>query len=191
MSRTSISGLLGRGSMFVFFIDPFQRLLKINPDWKTHRLLALGAGDGEVTKFMSPHFEEIYAWAVWNYDMAAIEEEIQSAWYKWMAEDEGFSMMSPAFCWTVCDHSLTLLKRYQKCLGANPEGRVILSLVLPFSSLCGSDVGGKWDKPLEILKSRNRIGKNKWIVCQMFSEKAGLLLKAFTRAAIPVWGRHV
>ena len=55
------SGLLGRGSMFVFSPDPFQRLLKINPDWKTHRLLALGAGDGEVTKFMSPHFEEIYA----------------------------------------------------------------------------------------------------------------------------------
>ena len=61
MSRTSISGLLGRGSMFVFSPDQFQRLLKINPDWKTHRLLDLGAGDGEVTKIMSPHFEEIYA----------------------------------------------------------------------------------------------------------------------------------
>ena len=47
--------------MFVFSPDPFQRLLKINPDWKTHRLLDLGAGDGEVTKIMSPHFEEIYA----------------------------------------------------------------------------------------------------------------------------------
>ncbi|XP_060222892.1 protein-L-histidine N-pros-methyltransferase isoform X3 [Meriones unguiculatus] len=61
MSRTSINGLLGRGSMFVFSPDQFQRLLKINPDWKTHRLLDLGAGDGEVTKIMSPHFEEIYA----------------------------------------------------------------------------------------------------------------------------------
>lgn len=47
--------------MFVFSPDQFQRLLKINPDWKTHRLLDLGAGDGEVTKVMSPHFEEIYA----------------------------------------------------------------------------------------------------------------------------------
>lgn len=47
--------------MFVFSPDQFQRLLKINPDWKTHRLLDLGAGDGEVTKIMSPHFEEIYA----------------------------------------------------------------------------------------------------------------------------------
>ncbi|KAM5330501.1 protein-L-histidine N-pros-methyltransferase isoform 3-T3 [Glossophaga mutica] len=61
MSRTSINGLLGRGSMFVFSPDQFQKLLKINPDWKTHRLLDLGAGDGEVTKIMSPHFEEIYA----------------------------------------------------------------------------------------------------------------------------------
>lgn len=47
--------------MFVFSPDQFQRLLRINPDWKTHRLLDLGAGDGEVTKIMSPHFEEIYA----------------------------------------------------------------------------------------------------------------------------------
>ena len=45
----------------MFSPDQFQRLLKINPDWKTHRLLDLGAGDGEVTKIMSPHFEEIYA----------------------------------------------------------------------------------------------------------------------------------
>ena len=52
---------LERGSMFVFSPDQFQRLLKINRDWKTHRLLDLGAGDGEVTKIRSPHFEEIYA----------------------------------------------------------------------------------------------------------------------------------
>ncbi|MEE6517483.1 hypothetical protein FKM82_027711 [Ascaphus truei] len=60
MSRTSINGLLGRGSMFVFSPEQFQRLLKITPDWKSHRLLDLGAGDGEVTRVMSPHFEEIY-----------------------------------------------------------------------------------------------------------------------------------
>ncbi|TKC36516.1 hypothetical protein EI555_020407, partial [Monodon monoceros] len=51
MSRTSINGLLGRGSMFVFSPDQFQRLLKINPDWKTHILLDLGARDGENTGF--------------------------------------------------------------------------------------------------------------------------------------------
>ncbi|TKC46565.1 hypothetical protein EI555_001854, partial [Monodon monoceros] len=47
MSRTSINGLLGRGSMFVFSPDQFQRLLKINPDWKTHRLLDLVLGVNE------------------------------------------------------------------------------------------------------------------------------------------------
>lgn len=46
--------------MFVFSPEQFQRLLKIGPDWKSQRLLDLGAGDGEVTKVMSPHFEEIY-----------------------------------------------------------------------------------------------------------------------------------
>lgn len=61
MPRTSINGWRGRDSMFVFSPDQIQRLLKINPDWKTHRLLDLGGRDGEGTKIMSPHFEEIYA----------------------------------------------------------------------------------------------------------------------------------
>ncbi|CAD7674649.1 unnamed protein product [Nyctereutes procyonoides] len=54
-------GFLGRGSMFVVSPDQFQGLLKINPDWKTHRLLDFSAGNGEVTKIMSPHFEDMYA----------------------------------------------------------------------------------------------------------------------------------
>ncbi|KAF3827109.1 hypothetical protein GH733_002595 [Mirounga leonina] len=78
MSRISIRGLLGRGSMFAFSPDQFQRLLKINPDWKAHRL------------------------------------------------------------------------RYQKCLGAN-ERQVILALVLPFHPYV-ENIGGKWEKPSEILE---------------------------------------
>ena len=68
-----------------------------------------------------------------------------------------------------CDHSLTLLKRYQKCLGANQrQGH-------PFFALYVENVGGKWDKPLEILE----IKEQNWekIVCLMFSEKLVLLSK--------------
>ncbi|NP_001070810.1 protein-L-histidine N-pros-methyltransferase [Danio rerio] len=61
ISRTSINGFLGRGSMFVFSRDQFRRLLRIGPDWRAQRMLDLGAGDGGVTEVMGSHFHEVYA----------------------------------------------------------------------------------------------------------------------------------
>ncbi|XP_023687015.2 protein-L-histidine N-pros-methyltransferase isoform X3 [Paramormyrops kingsleyae] len=60
VSRTSINGFLGRGSMFVFSGDQFRRLLQISLDWQGNRLLDLGAGDGGVTDVMAKHFQEVY-----------------------------------------------------------------------------------------------------------------------------------
>ncbi|KAK6301774.1 hypothetical protein J4Q44_G00278270 [Coregonus suidteri] len=34
VSRTSINGFLGRGSMFVFSADQFQQLLRVAPEWR-------------------------------------------------------------------------------------------------------------------------------------------------------------
>uniref|UniRef100_A0A8C6M4Q5 Methyltransferase 9, His-X-His N1-histidine n=1 Tax=Nothobranchius furzeri TaxID=105023 RepID=A0A8C6M4Q5_NOTFU len=61
VSRTSINGFLGRGSMFVFSKDQFHQLLRIGPDWRAERLLDLGAGDGGVTEVMGDHFRQVYA----------------------------------------------------------------------------------------------------------------------------------
>uniref|UniRef100_A0A8C1IQM6 Methyltransferase like 9 n=1 Tax=Cyprinus carpio TaxID=7962 RepID=A0A8C1IQM6_CYPCA len=61
VSRTSINGFLGRGSMFVFSKEQFQRLLRIEPEWKGQRMLDLGAGDGGVTEVMGRHFHEVFA----------------------------------------------------------------------------------------------------------------------------------
>ncbi|KAB0384033.1 hypothetical protein FD755_005950 [Muntiacus reevesi] len=121
MSRTSINGLLGRGSMFVFSPDQFQRLLKINPDWKTHRLLDLGAGDGEVTKIMSPHFEEIYA-----------------------------TELSETMIWQLQK------KKYRY-------------------------IGGKWDKPSEILEIKGQNWEEQVNSLPEVFRKAGFVIEAFTR----------
>ncbi|KAL0617722.1 Methyltransferase-like protein 9 [Plecturocebus cupreus] len=140
MSRTSINGLLGRGSMFVFSPDQFQRLLKINPDWKTHRLLDLGAGDGEVTKIMSPHFEEIYATElsetmIWQlqkkkYRVLGINE--------WQNTGFQYDVISCLNLLDRCDQPLTLLKDIRSVLEPT-RGRVILALVLPFHPYVEND----------------------------------------------------
>ncbi|KAB0389405.1 hypothetical protein E2I00_006201 [Balaenoptera physalus] len=140
MSRTSINGLLGRGSMFVFSPDQFQRLLKINPDWKTHRLLDLGAGDGEVTKIMSPHFEEIYATElsetmIWQlqkkkYRVLGINE--------WQNTGFQYDVISCLNLLDRCDQPLTLLKDIRSVLEPT-RGRVVLALVLPFHPYVEND----------------------------------------------------
>ncbi|KAJ7401390.1 Otoancorin [Pitangus sulphuratus] len=133
MSRTSINGLLGRGSMFVFSPEQFQRLLKINPEWKSHRLLDLGAGDGEVTKVMSPHFEEIYATElsetmIWQlqkkkYRVLGVNE--------WQNTGFQYDVISCLNLLDRCDQPLTLLKDIRSVVEPT-KGRVILALVLPF-----------------------------------------------------------
>uniref|UniRef100_A0A7M4FUC2 Methyltransferase 9, His-X-His N1(pi)-histidine n=1 Tax=Crocodylus porosus TaxID=8502 RepID=A0A7M4FUC2_CROPO len=133
MSRTSINGLLGRGSMFVFSPEQFQRLLKINPEWKSQRLLDLGAGDGEVTKVMSPHFEEIYATElsetmIWQlqkkkYRVLGINE--------WQNTGFQYDVISCLNLLDRCDQPLTVLKDIRSVLEPT-RGRVILALVLPF-----------------------------------------------------------
>ncbi|KAB0387405.1 hypothetical protein FD755_002361, partial [Muntiacus reevesi] len=91
-------------SMFVFSPDQFQRLLNINLDWKAHRLPDLGAGDGEVTEIMSPHFEEIYATEL----SETMTWQLQKKKYR-------YDVISYLNLLDHCDQSLTLLKRYQKC----------------------------------------------------------------------------
>uniref|UniRef100_A0A8C3I2B4 Methyltransferase 9, His-X-His N1(pi)-histidine n=1 Tax=Chrysemys picta bellii TaxID=8478 RepID=A0A8C3I2B4_CHRPI len=143
MSRTSINGLLGRGSMFVFSSEQFQRLLKINPEWKSHRLLDLGAGDGEVTKVMSPHFEEIYATElsetmIWQlqkkkYRVLGINE--------WQNTGFQYDVISCLNLLDRCDQPLTVLKDIRSVLEPT-RGRVILALVLPFHPYVENAPGG-------------------------------------------------
>lgn len=71
---------LGRGSMFVFSTEQFQRLLRIGPEWRTERLLDLGAGDGGVTEVMGLHFREVYATEV----SLPMKWHLQRRNYKWV-----------------------------------------------------------------------------------------------------------
>ncbi|XP_069590281.1 protein-L-histidine N-pros-methyltransferase isoform X2 [Ranitomeya imitator] len=180
MSRTSINGLLGRGSMFVFSPEQFQRLLKVGPDWKSHRLLDLGAGDGEVTKVMSPHFEEIYVTEM----SQTMIWQLQKKKYRVLNIDE---WQSTGFLYDVisclnlldrCHQPVTLLKEMRSVLEPT-RGRVILALVLPFHPYVEN--GGKWEKPSEIMEVTGSVWEEQVNSLAAVFHEAGFVVEAFTR----------
>ncbi|MEE6517479.1 hypothetical protein FKM82_027711 [Ascaphus truei] len=180
MSRTSINGLLGRGSMFVFSPEQFQRLLKITPDWKSHRLLDLGAGDGEVTRVMSPHFEEIYVTEmsqtmIWQlqkkkYRVLNIDE--------WQGPEFQYDVISCLNLLDRCHRPITLLKEMRRVLEPT-RGRVILALVLPFHPYVEN--GGKWEKPCEVMDVKGTAWEDQVSSLAAVFQEAGFVVEAFTR----------
>lgn len=181
VSRTSINGFLGRGSMFVFSAEQFQQLLRIGPDWKAERLLDLGAGDGGVTEVMGVHFRLVYATEVsppmrWhlqrrNYTLLGIDE--------WQHTGFQYDVISCLNLLDRCEDPLGLLRDIRRSL-VPKTGRLVLAAVLPFQPYI--EVGGKWERPKEHLK----IGGKMWEeqVTNLYNEvfqRAGFELEAVTR----------
>lgn len=153
ISRTSINGLLGRGSMHVFSSEQFQKLLEasgfVGP-W--HSLIDLGAGDGATTAHVAQFFENVYAtdisppmrWALAKRKFTVLDVE---RWY----ETGPFNVILCLNLLDRCDRPNTLLQRLKSCLA--PGGRLVVALVLPFSPYV--EVGERGDhKPAEYLPIR-------------------------------------
>ncbi|XP_062382712.1 methyltransferase-like protein 9 [Sardina pilchardus] len=181
MSRTSINGFLGRGSMFVFSGDQFRRLLGIRPDWKADRLLDLGAGDGGVTDVMGSHFREIYATEV----STPMKWQLQKKSYKLLEIDEwqntGFQydVISCLNLLDRCEQPLDLLRDIKKALVPG-SGRVILAAVVPFQPYL--EIGGRWQRPKQHLKIKGKTWEEQVtnLSIEVFS-KVGLEVEAVTR----------
>ncbi|KAG7271204.1 hypothetical protein CRUP_003381 [Coryphaenoides rupestris] len=163
VSRTSINGLLGRGSMFVFSPEQFRQLLRISPEWRADRLLDLGAGDGGVTEVMGAHFREVYATEV-------------SPPMKWHLQRRNYNCLNLL---DRCDNPLDLLKGMQRSLVPG-TGRVILAAVLPFQPYV--EMGGRWQRPKERLRVKGKTWEEQ--VTSMTNDvflEAGLEVEAVTR----------
>ncbi|XP_067912718.1 methyltransferase-like protein 9 [Heterodontus francisci] len=181
MSKTSINGLLGRGSMFVFSEEQFLQLLRVEADWRAARVLDLGAGDGEVTKIISPHFEEVYVTEV----SPTMKWQLKKKQYRVLGIDE---WQDPGFQYNVisclnlldrCDRPLTLLKDIRNVLEPS-TGRLILAVVLPFQPYVEN--GGKWERPSEYLEVTGETWEEQVasLSNDVFS-KAGFAIESFTR----------
>lgn len=181
VSRTSINGFLGRGSMFVFSSLQFQQLLSVGPDWRAERLLDLGAGDGGVTQVMGPHFKQVYATEVslpmkWhlqrkNYKLLGIEE--------WQHTGFKYDLISCLNLLDRCDDPLALLQDIRTALVPR-TGRLVLAAVVPFQPYV--EVGGQWQRPKEHLKIKGRTWEEQVsaLSTQVF-ERAGFQVEALTR----------
>lgn len=150
-SRTSINGLLGRGSMHVFSGEQFQKLMAasgyVGP-WR--KVVDLGAGDGATTAHVAQFFDKVYAtdisppmrWALAKRKFTVLDVE---RWYK----DGPFDVILCLNLLDRCDRANTLLRQIRSALVAG--GRLVVALVLPF--LPYVEVGGRWDhKPTEELQ---------------------------------------
>ncbi|XP_077982874.1 protein-L-histidine N-pros-methyltransferase-like [Glandiceps talaboti] len=181
MTNTSINGFIGRGSMFVFSTTQFRKLMQISDDWKTGKLLDLGAGDGMVTKCMESHFEEIFATEM----SSPMRWRLESRGYKILGIDEwsnGSHRYDVVSCLNLldrCDKPLSLLKDIKKSLVPG-TGRLIVAMVIPFKPYVEFD--SKSHRPTEYLPVR---GKN-WeeqiqsLIDTVF-QPAGFKVLKFTR----------
>ncbi|MGH0139240.1 UNVERIFIED_CONTAM: hypothetical protein FKN15_068649 [Acipenser sinensis] len=181
IATVSDQGYLGRGSMFVFSPEQFRQLMNISQDWKSKRLLDLGAGDGEVTKVMSPHFEEIYTTEV----SATMKWQLEKKQYRVLGIDEwqdtGFQydLISCLNLLDRCDQPVKLLKDIRRSLEPS-KGRLVLAAVLPFHPYV--EIGGKWEQPSEFLVVEGKTWEEQ--VTSMANgvfKEAGFAVEAFTR----------
>ncbi|XP_077482244.1 protein-L-histidine N-pros-methyltransferase isoform X2 [Stigmatopora argus] len=181
VSHTSINGFLGRGSMFVFSVEQFQKLLKVGPDWKAGKLLDLGAGDGAVTEIMRGHFSEIYATEV----SSPMKWHLQRRNFKLMGIDEWqrsglqYDVISCLNLLDRCDDPFLLLEDIRRSL-VPQTGRLILAAVLPFQAFV--EVGGKWLRPQEHIKVHGKTWEEQATkLSQDVFKKAGFEVETLTR----------
>ncbi|XP_074098409.1 protein-L-histidine N-pros-methyltransferase [Cotesia typhae] len=153
ITRTSINGLLGRGSMHVFSTEQFLELMNASGfrgPWDT--VVDLGAGDGTTTAHISHLFKKVYATDV-------------SAPMRWALARRKFTVLNVndwdktgpfnvILCLNLldrCDRPNTLLNQLRDTLA--PGGRLVVALVLPFSPYV--ETGERGDhKPMEYLPIR-------------------------------------
>ncbi|XP_063235849.1 protein-L-histidine N-pros-methyltransferase [Bacillus rossius redtenbacheri] len=150
MTQTSINGLLGRGSMFVFSLEQF-RLLLGGGGGRDH-LLDLGAGDGRTTQVMAPLFAQV--------SVTEVSGPMRSALVKkgfrlvevdeWARAGARYDVITCLNLLDRCDRPLSLLRDLRAAL--RPGGRALMALVLPFSPYL--ETGAADHRPAELLPVR-------------------------------------
>ncbi|XP_033105106.1 methyltransferase-like protein 9 [Anneissia japonica] len=178
MSQTTINGLLQRGSMFVCSSEQFRTLASIDKNWKASSMLDLGAGDGMVTKYLAPHFQEVIVTEM----STTMQWRLQEKGYKVVGVDEWanrtYDMISCLNLIDRCDKPITLLHNIHKAL--NPGGIVILAVVIPYRPFV--EFGSSKNCPSEYMEVEGKTWEEQAqsLITEYFIP-AGFKLRSFTR----------
>lgn len=194
VTKTSLNGLLGRGSMFVFSQDQFLGLLGLTADTSSTKplftsLLDIGAGDGNVTSVIAPLFHRVDVTEV----SSPMRRLLRNRGYHVLdavnltsddtqaAEPEGHAY-DVICCLNVldrCDEPLALLRSLRSRL-ARPSGKLVIAVVLPLSQYVESGQSGT--RPAETLGvSGVTLEEQLESLCRDVIEPAGLWLESWTK----------
>ena len=129
---TSRNGLLNRGIMFVASRELFTKLLSFSTTKR--KLLDIGAGDGNVTKNLATHFNDVYVTEC----SAPMRYRLQSKGYNLLEINDWqnycFDTVSCLNVLDRCDDPYKLLSDIYNNLKVN-GGLLILAIVLPYHGL--------------------------------------------------------
>ncbi|XP_025209170.1 methyltransferase-like protein 9 [Melanaphis sacchari] len=132
MTKTSINGLLRRGSMFVFSTDQIRRLLNLTFFDSGSTLIDLGAGDGATTEKYTPLIREVYTTEKSGPMIRILTEkgfrllDVDT----WWTREEKFDVVSCLNLLDRCSNPAKLLQEMKNAV--KPNGRIIVALVLPY-----------------------------------------------------------
>lgn len=160
LSKTSINGILHKGSMFLFSHDHLRQLLNVNSTWEgqDRNLLDIGAGDGNITRMFEQYFSKIHVTEAsdpMRFRLRKMGYEVLNE-DEWWEKDRTYNLI---ICLNVIDRHerpLTLLKQIRdvalrRSSASDPDlsdpSRILLAVVFPFSQYV--EFGGYQTKPFE------------------------------------------
>ncbi|XP_042143462.1 protein-L-histidine N-pros-methyltransferase [Ixodes scapularis] len=191
ITKTSLNGFLGRGSMFVFSRAQFLGLLGFSEDASGpifSSLLDIGAGDGNVTAVLAPYFRRVDVTEV----SPPMRRILQRRGYRVLdavslTSESNCTSSAPAgydvvCCLNVldrCDAPLALLRSLRSKL-ATPSGKLVVAVVVPLSQYVESGQSGT--VPAETLGvSGTTLEEQVESLCRDVMEPAGFALESWTR----------
>mmetsp|Transcript_30673 Transcript_30673/g.42722 ORF Transcript_30673/g.42722 Transcript_30673/m.42722 type:complete len:339 (+) Transcript_30673:90-1106(+) len=147
-SRYTADGILNMSRMHVLSTSQWRTILKLAIDEDTKTLLDVGAGDGFVTQSAQPLFSQITAtesslalsWRLRAKGFRAVcTEDLKSS----SISGEKFDFVSCLNVLDRVDYPIQLLRDLKSSI-KQPEGKVVLAVVLPF---CPAVMGAGGSRP--------------------------------------------
>ncbi|CAD5121941.1 DgyrCDS10402 [Dimorphilus gyrociliatus] len=179
LTKTSINGFLGRGSMFVYSSAQFLEFLSVSENFHAEALLDIGAGDGKITEKMDQFFDRVFVTEISQPMISRLESKRYTVLnaYDWFDEEKKYDVITCLNVLDRCDKPATLLSQLKQSL--KPNGRLIIALVLPFKPFVEAGFG---HRPSEFLRLEGKTFEDQLtFLSQVFFPNMGFKVHAVSK----------